>query len=503
MGFVLKKHSLYGHVFTIDGQAYYYDVHQNEIVEADEEFAAVLSLYGSKTRAEIETILGRLYQIPKINEACDIIEQAQLDEALFLAQRPVLVPPDPKLSQPGVCDANLQHLVLSVTNQCNLRCKYCLHGAGFDWVRGHSGSSMSSETALKALEYFLARADEGCPPFVSFYGGEALLELDLIETVVTTARAHPRGKDVIFVVDTNGVLLDSRAIDLVVREKMFLQISLDGPRGVHDRNRVTVNGGESFQNIIGNIDKLLEKEPTVVERLSFVATMAPPIDLPKLAEFFADFPPYTKHGIKTQPNVRVNTANLRGQDWPVDKQESESLNTQINVAREQYLRAVGACRRAELSPVIRSLFEPGLIRMYHRSRAALGDTFTPGGNCAPGQRKLHVTASGRFQPCERTGSRMAIGDVETGLKAAEIHLLKESFYKEVQDRCGNCWALRMCGICFAVQAEHADVVTGEFPIPESACDAIRRDKEETLKMMARILKMPEECREFLKDTVVR
>ena len=116
-------------------------------------------------------------------------------------------------------------------------------------------------------------------PFVSFNGGEALLEIDLIETVIATARQHPRGKDATFVIDTNGVLLDARAIDLEVRERMFLQISLDGPREVHDRNRVTAWGDETFMRIIDSVDRLLEKDPSVAERLSFIATITPPVDL--------------------------------------------------------------------------------------------------------------------------------------------------------------------------------------------------------------------------------
>jgi len=60
----------------------------------------------------------------------------------------------------------------------------------------------------------------------------------------------------------------------------------------------------------------------------------------------------------------------------------------------------------------------------------------------------------------------------------------------------------MCGICFAVQAENADLETGDFLIPESACKAVRGSKEATLKMMARVLKMPEECRAFLDETII-
>ncbi len=168
----LTPGGIFGHVFESGGQAYFYDVHQNEILEIDPVLAAVLPLWGLNTRAEIEAEFADEYQLSELHAECDTIETAQKEEGLFLAHRPLLVPPDPGLSEPGVCDTNLQHLVLTVTDRCNLRCKYCLHGAGLDWVRSHGQESMSTETALSALKYFLARSDEEKTPFVSFYGGD-------------------------------------------------------------------------------------------------------------------------------------------------------------------------------------------------------------------------------------------------------------------------------------------------------------------------------------------
>ena len=139
---------------------------------------------------------------------------------------------------------------------------------------------------------------------VSFYGGEALLELDLIERVIAVGRKHPRGQDAMFIIDTNGVLLNDQAIDLVVREKVFLQISVDGPKSLHDRNRVDAQGNGTLATILGNLDRLLDRDPMAHQRLSFIATMAPPVDLVEMADFFANFPPFIKHGIQSQPSLR-------------------------------------------------------------------------------------------------------------------------------------------------------------------------------------------------------
>ena len=67
----------------------------------------------------------------------------------------------------------------------------------------------------------------------------------------------------------------------------------------------------------------------------------------------------------------------------------------------------------------------------------------------------------------------------------------------MQDRCGQCWALRLCGVCFAAQAENVNFETGKFPVPEAVCCRVRAQKEATLKMMVKILAMPREVRGWL------
>jgi len=488
------------HIFEWEKNNFVYDVASNELLAVEPELAAVLPLFGTRPESAIIEHLKNDFSISKIKKVCAIIQSSQIEEGLFLARQLLLEPADPRLAQPGVCDSRLGHLVLSLTERCNLRCRYCLHGADLDWVRDHGVKSMSFETASRAVGYFLDRSDPDQPPVISFYGGEPLLEIDLIEKIVDVARAHDRGREVTFAVDTNGVLLDDRAADLIAREKMHLQVSLDGPREIHDRNRIGADGSATFDQVTEGIDWLLERDPGAAGRLAFVATLAPPVDLNAVADFFAKFPPYVSQGISAQPNVTVNFANLRGQDWP--SAEGEPAVNQLDRAQGEYIAAVRTGQRAQLSPVIRALFEPDLIRFHHRSRSLLGDRFSPGGNCLPGRRKLHVTADGRLQPCERTGDLLDLGDLDSGIRPTEVRRLQENFFEAVNDRCGSCFALRMCGVCFAAQAENANPEAGTFPVPEAVCEGVRRRLERTLGMMAAILSMPAEAKAFLDDTVV-
>lgn len=431
----------------------------------------------------------------------EVLRRAQEEEGLFLARRPRLVPWQ---TEPGPeVDQGLQHLVLTVTEACNLRCAYCLHGADLDWVRSHGSRRMSVETALQAVAYFLERQDTDRTPVISFYGGEALLNFEVVKAVVAAVREHPRGAEAMLVIDTNGVLLDEAVIEFVGRQKIHLQISIDGPAPIHDRHRLDANGQPTFDPIMANLSGLLDCYPRAVDRLNFVLTLAPPVDLFAVADLFASFPPYLERGFSAQPRVTVNFANLEGQDWEPGQEEAAGLpglRVQVEEARQMYLAAFAKGKRHDLSPVIRALFEPDLIRFYHRSRAPLGGSYAPGGNCRPGRRKLHVTADGRIQPCERTGDAMSLGTLDSGIVASEVRSLFANFHNTLKQRCADCWALRLCGVCFAAQAEHASLETGDFPVPELVCKRMRCRTEDILKMMVKILAMPAQTRDWLDDS---
>ena len=260
------------HVFTVGTDFYAYDLHTQQILAVEPELAAVLRGEGEGTAA-----------------AQEVMRSAQLTEGLFATHRPRLVPW--RNEAVANVDQGFQQLVLTVTESCNLRCAYCLHGADLGWVREHGQGQMSVETALQAAAYFMARCDDDQAPMISFYGGEALLNFEVVEAVIAAVRKLPRGAEAIFAIDTNGVLLTDEVIELVVRESIHVQVSIDGPAVIHDRHRRDAAGQPTFDRIMANLEILLVRDQTVADRLTFVVTLAPPVDLFAVADLFASFPP--------------------------------------------------------------------------------------------------------------------------------------------------------------------------------------------------------------------
>ena len=141
-------------------------------------------------------------------------------------------------------------LTICPTTACNFRCPYCFEKDG--QVRP---VTMSRET-MDQVAAFAGRFSQAKNLTVTWFGGEPTLAFDRIEELT----AGLRSLDITFTragMITNGYLLDREKIDklndLAIR---FVQITLDGPREIHDARRVRVDGGPTFQTIIGNIETL-------------------------------------------------------------------------------------------------------------------------------------------------------------------------------------------------------------------------------------------------------
>ncbi len=126
------------------------------------------------------------------------------------------------------------HLIL--TDDCNLCCRYCRAKAfeeedadGPDAVPVEIDEDLAPDLNYdpELLYRFLARDPS---PTVTFYGGEPLMRPDLVERIVREAPVQR------FMIQTNGLLLDRLAPDIVNRFSTIL-VSLDGREALTDENR--------------------------------------------------------------------------------------------------------------------------------------------------------------------------------------------------------------------------------------------------------------------------
>lgn len=155
-----------------------------------------------------------------------------------------------------------KHLVLSVTNRCNLSCTYCFVN--------QNPEDMSYETAVHAIEWLKSNCKEDERPSLSFFGGEPLLKFDdIIKPIVE--QYH---EEIDFGITTNGLLLDEDIVDFFTKYNVNILLSFDGIAQVQNLQR-PAKQGKSFETIIKNIPYLLLRKPNTVMRATLTKASIP------------------------------------------------------------------------------------------------------------------------------------------------------------------------------------------------------------------------------------
>ena len=148
-------------------------------------------------------------------------------------------------------------LCLHVAHTCNLNCAYCFASQG---KYAGERALMSYETGKQALDFLVSHSGDRHNLEVDFFGGEPLMNFDVVKQLVAYARSIEKqaGKNFRFTLTTNGVLIDDDVIDFANREMSNVVLSLDGRREIHDRYRVDYAGNGSWDKIVPKFQKLVQ-----------------------------------------------------------------------------------------------------------------------------------------------------------------------------------------------------------------------------------------------------
>lgn len=149
-------------------------------------------------------------------------------------------------------------MCLHIAHDCNLRCKYCFADSGE--YMGHR-ELMSAEVGKAAIDYLIKYSYGRHNLEVDFFGGEPLMNFDVVKEVVKYARSLEKEHDKLFrfTITTNGILLNDDKIDFINREMSNVVLSIDGRKEVNDPMRPHVDGRGSYDSIIPKFQRLVEK----------------------------------------------------------------------------------------------------------------------------------------------------------------------------------------------------------------------------------------------------
>lgn len=153
-------------------------------------------------------------------------------------------------------DAPLKSLCLNIAHDCNLRCEYCFAAKG-DFGRGRM--LMPFEVGRKAIDFLIEKSEGRHNLEVDFFGGEPLMNFDVVKQIVAYARGIEKehNKNFRFTITTNGILLTDDKIDYINKEMSNCVLSIDGRKSINDLLRVRVDGSGSYDAIVPKFQKLV------------------------------------------------------------------------------------------------------------------------------------------------------------------------------------------------------------------------------------------------------
>lgn len=152
----------------------------------------------------------------------------------------------------------IKAMCLNIAHDCNLRCKYCFASTG-DYAGGRK--LMSEEVGKAAIDFLLKYSVGRKNLELDFFGGEPLMNLDVVKKVVAYARSKEAeyGKNFRFTMTTNGVLLDDETMDFLNKEMSNIVLSIDGRKCINDANRPTPNGKGSYDLIMPKYKEMVKR----------------------------------------------------------------------------------------------------------------------------------------------------------------------------------------------------------------------------------------------------
>ncbi len=345
-------------------------------------------------------------------------------------------------------------LCLHVAHTCNLNCSYCFASQG----NYHGDRAvMSFEVGKRALDFLVENSGTRRNLEVDFFGGEPLMNFDVVKKLVEYARSieKEKGKNFRFTLTTNGVLIDDDVIEFANKEMSNVVLSLDGRKDVHDRFRVDYAGNGSWEKIVPKFQKLVKARDGKNYYMRGTFTHHNP-------DFLED--------IKTMLDLGFNELSME----PVvcaKGDPSELTEEDLPIVLEQY---------EQLATLMMKKNKDGNpFTFYHYMIDLAGGPciYKRISGCGSGTEYMAVTPWGDLYPCHQFvgDAKFKLGDIFNGVSnvAVQDEFMACNVY--ARKECKDCWAKLYCSGGCAANAYHS---TGSVRgVYEYGCKLFRKRME--------------------------
>lgn len=342
---------------------------------------------------------------------------------------------------------NIVQLCFITTENCNLRCKYCVYSGAYKDMRTHNiKHEMSWSLTKNIVDFFLTR---GSINTISFYGGESLIEYKLIKQVVE----YVRGKNVNinFAMNTNLTLLTEDILDFLIKYQFAITISLDGPKEVHDLYRITKNNKPTHELVERNLIFIRKKnEEYFLNKVFYNVLIVPhPYDLDTVDRYFSG----DLFNNVPLDSFRILTLNSTENDFATVTNYYEFLKRFQEYSRHLFVRRHIEGNTDFSDMKISYRYQVTRIKkIIFREMKNLDEYsfYWPNGICVLGLRSVIVNSTGVFYPCETLYDKqeMSIGNIRDGIDNKTVINYTKEYIDHGNKLCKYCWAFRFCAHCF-------------------------------------------------------
>ncbi len=320
-------------------------------------------------------------------------------------------------------------LCIHIAHDCNLRCKYCFADEGA--YKGPKGL-MSAETGKKAIDFVIEKSQGRRNIEIDFFGGEPLVNFDVVKEVVEYAREQEKihDKNFRFTITTNGLLLDDDKIEYINKHMSNIVLSIDGCKETNDKMRVRADGSGCYDSIVPKFKKVAESrnQDNYYVRGTFTREN---LDFAKDVLHLADL---GFKQISVEPVVAPFETSyaLQYEDVPKICEEYEKLAA-------EYIRRKENGEGFNFFHFMIDLDQgPCVIKRLS--------------GCGSGCEYLAVTPEGDVYPCHQFvgNEKFKMGSLETGEIDMEMKKTFEDANVYTKPDCKKCWAKFYCsGGCAA------------------------------------------------------
>lgn len=444
------------HSYKLGGLNIVLDIFSGSVHVVDEVAFDIINLFEDHTTDEIVTLI--LAKYPNREDVTDSEIRLCCSEIQALKEQGKLFTPDTFETKAGALKQKsagvIKALCLHIAHTCNLNCSYCFASQG----KYHGDRAlMSFEVGKQALDFLVAHSGKRRNLEVDFFGGEPLMNFDVVKQLVTYARSIEKdaGKNFRFTLTTNGMLINDDVIDFANKEMSNVVLSLDGRKEIHDRFRVDYAGKGSWERIVPKFQKLVEARNGQNYYMRGTFTHANP-------DFLKD--------IQEMLNLGFNELSME----PVvcaENDPSRLTEEDLPIVMEQYEKL------AEL--MLERHKEGRPFTFYHYMIDLKGGPciYKRISGCGSGTEYMAVTPWGDLYPCHQFVGEESfkLGNVWDGVTNTERQAEFAACNVYAHPECKDCWAKLYCSGGCAANAYHATgSVTGIY---EYGCKLFRKRME--------------------------